>query len=77
MVDMLKSKQTCAQTRVDACKRTGVLCRPLQAILRRSLKPTCCILPLMKRGHANNLEYFLSHIGKAYVNGSVMSPSSA
>ncbi|XP_046888952.1 fatty acid synthase isoform X1 [Hypomesus transpacificus] len=41
----------------------------LQAILRRSLKPTCCILPLMKRGHANNLEYFLSHIGKAYVNG--------
>uniref|UniRef100_A0AAR2JWF8 Fatty acid synthase n=1 Tax=Pygocentrus nattereri TaxID=42514 RepID=A0AAR2JWF8_PYGNA len=40
----------------------------LQAILKRSLKPTCSILPLMKRGHANNLEFFLSHIGKVYMN---------
>ncbi|CDQ96337.1 unnamed protein product [Oncorhynchus mykiss] len=43
----------------------------LQAILKRSLKPTCSILPLMRRGHANNLEFFLSHIGKVYMNGSV------
>lgn len=42
----------------------------LQAILKRSLKPTCSILPLMKRGHANNLEFFLSHIGKVYMHGS-------
>ncbi|XP_062859033.1 fatty acid synthase [Trichomycterus rosablanca] len=41
----------------------------LQAILKRSLKPTCSILPLMKRGHANNLEFYLSHIGKIYMNG--------
>uniref|UniRef100_A0A8C7S491 Fatty acid synthase n=1 Tax=Oncorhynchus mykiss TaxID=8022 RepID=A0A8C7S491_ONCMY len=41
----------------------------LQAILKRSLKPTCSILPLMRRGHANNLEFFLSHIGKVYMNG--------
>uniref|UniRef100_A0A673IXC9 Fatty acid synthase n=1 Tax=Sinocyclocheilus rhinocerous TaxID=307959 RepID=A0A673IXC9_9TELE len=41
----------------------------LQAILKRSLKPTCSILPLMKRGHANNLEFFLSHVGKSYMNG--------
>ncbi|XP_047465414.1 LOW QUALITY PROTEIN: fatty acid synthase [Mugil cephalus] len=41
----------------------------LQAILKRSLKHTCCILPLMKRGHANNLEFFLSNIGKVYMNG--------
>ncbi|KAF4106419.1 fatty acid synthase [Onychostoma macrolepis] len=41
----------------------------LQAILKRSLKPTCSILPLMKRGHANNLEFFLSHVGKTYMNG--------
>uniref|UniRef100_A0A8C2CK73 Fatty acid synthase n=1 Tax=Cyprinus carpio TaxID=7962 RepID=A0A8C2CK73_CYPCA len=41
----------------------------LQAILKRSLKPTCSILPLMKRGHANNLEFFLSHVGKIYMNG--------
>nr|XP_046232889.1 fatty acid synthase isoform X2 [Scatophagus argus] len=41
----------------------------LQAILKRSLKYTCSILPLMKRGHTNNLEFFLSNIGKIYMNG--------
>ncbi|MEQ2263754.1 hypothetical protein XENORESO_012245, partial [Xenotaenia resolanae] len=41
----------------------------LQAILKRSLKQSCSILPLMKRGHANNLEFFLSNIGKIYMNG--------
>uniref|UniRef100_A0A673MK06 Fatty acid synthase n=1 Tax=Sinocyclocheilus rhinocerous TaxID=307959 RepID=A0A673MK06_9TELE len=41
----------------------------LQAILKRSLKPTCSILPLVKRGHTNNLEFFLSHVGKIYMNG--------
>ncbi|XP_051529897.1 fatty acid synthase [Myxocyprinus asiaticus] len=41
----------------------------LQAILKRSLKPTCSILPMMKRGHPNNLEFFLSHVGKIYMNG--------
>lgn len=41
----------------------------LQAILKRSLKHTCSIIPLMKRDHANNLEFFLSNIGKIYMNG--------
>ncbi|KAM3592126.1 uncharacterized protein V6R79_013180 [Siganus canaliculatus] len=41
----------------------------LQAILKRSLKSTCSILPLMKRGHANNLEFFLSNTGKIHMNG--------
>lgn len=41
----------------------------LQAILKRSLKPSCSIVPLMKRGHTNNLEFFLSNIGKIYMNG--------
>uniref|UniRef100_UPI00398F77C5 fatty acid synthase n=1 Tax=Pristiophorus japonicus TaxID=55135 RepID=UPI00398F77C5 len=41
----------------------------LQAILKRSLKQSCLILPLMKRGHSNNLEYFLMHIGKIYASG--------
>uniref|UniRef100_A0A8C6P2E4 Fatty acid synthase n=1 Tax=Nothobranchius furzeri TaxID=105023 RepID=A0A8C6P2E4_NOTFU len=41
----------------------------LQAILKRSLKPSCSILPLMKRGHTNNLEFFLSNVGKIYMNG--------
>ncbi|XP_032358725.1 fatty acid synthase [Etheostoma spectabile] len=41
----------------------------LQAILKRSLKSTCSILPLMKRGHTNNLEFFLTNIGKIYMSG--------
>uniref|UniRef100_A0A1A8NNF5 Fatty acid synthase n=2 Tax=Nothobranchius TaxID=28779 RepID=A0A1A8NNF5_9TELE len=41
----------------------------LQAILKRSLKQSCSILPLMKRGHTNNLEFFLSNVGKIYMNG--------
>ncbi|KAM8836140.1 fatty acid synthase [Spinachia spinachia] len=41
----------------------------LQAILKRSLKHTCSILPLMKRGHTNNLEFFLLNIGKVYMSG--------
>lgn len=41
----------------------------LQAILKRTLKHTCSILPLMKRGHTNNLEFFLSNVGKIYMNG--------
>uniref|UniRef100_A0A672N4K5 Fatty acid synthase n=1 Tax=Sinocyclocheilus grahami TaxID=75366 RepID=A0A672N4K5_SINGR len=47
----------------------------LQAILKRSLKPTCSILPLVKRGHANNLEFFLSHVGKIYMNGNKLYPT--
>uniref|UniRef100_A0A3B4B6A9 Fatty acid synthase n=1 Tax=Periophthalmus magnuspinnatus TaxID=409849 RepID=A0A3B4B6A9_9GOBI len=39
-----------------------------QAILKRSLKHTCSIIPLMKRGHVNNLDFFLSSIGKVYMS---------
>lgn len=41
----------------------------LQAILKRSLKRTCSIVPLMKRGHSNNLDFFLSSVGKIYMSG--------
>uniref|UniRef100_A0A8B9S4W5 Fatty acid synthase n=1 Tax=Apteryx owenii TaxID=8824 RepID=A0A8B9S4W5_APTOW len=41
----------------------------LQAILRRTLKPTCTILPLMKRDHKNNLEFFLTQTGKIHLTG--------
>uniref|UniRef100_A0A803V968 Fatty acid synthase n=1 Tax=Ficedula albicollis TaxID=59894 RepID=A0A803V968_FICAL len=41
----------------------------LQAILKRTLKPTCTILPLMKKEHKNNLEFFLTQIGKIHVTG--------
>lgn len=36
----------------------------LQAILKRALGPEATILGLVKRAHANNLEFFLSNIGK-------------
>ncbi|KAM6245512.1 fatty acid synthase [Porphyrio hochstetteri] len=41
----------------------------LQAILRRTLKPTCTILPLMKKEHKNNLEFFLTQMGKIHLTG--------
>ncbi|XP_054702104.1 fatty acid synthase [Grus americana] len=41
----------------------------LQAILRRALKPTCTILPLMKKEHKNNLEFFLTQTGKIHLTG--------
>ncbi|NXM57354.1 FAS synthase, partial [Illadopsis cleaveri] len=41
----------------------------LQAILRRSLKPACTILPLMKKEQKNNLEFFLTQIGKIHLTG--------
>ncbi|XP_068199679.1 fatty acid synthase [Antennarius striatus] len=41
----------------------------LQAILKRTLKQSCSLIPLMKRGHINNVEFFLSNIGKIYMNG--------
>uniref|UniRef100_A0A8V5HEL3 Fatty acid synthase n=1 Tax=Melopsittacus undulatus TaxID=13146 RepID=A0A8V5HEL3_MELUD len=41
----------------------------LQAILRRSLKPTCTILPLMKKDQKNNLEFFLTQAGKIHLTG--------
>uniref|UniRef100_A0AAV2LIZ5 Fatty acid synthase n=1 Tax=Knipowitschia caucasica TaxID=637954 RepID=A0AAV2LIZ5_KNICA len=41
----------------------------LQSILKRSLKHTCSIIPLMKRGHVNNLDFFLSSIGKVHMSG--------
>ncbi|NXG58624.1 FAS synthase, partial [Hemiprocne comata] len=41
----------------------------LQGILRRALKPTCTILPLMKKEHKNNLEFFLTQTGKIHLTG--------
>ncbi|NXN91414.1 FAS synthase, partial [Rhinopomastus cyanomelas] len=41
----------------------------LQAILKRSLKPTCTILPLTKKDQKNCLEFFLTQIGKIHLSG--------
>lgn len=41
----------------------------LQAILRRSLKPTVTNISLHKRDHSNNLTFFLTNLGKLYNAG--------
>ncbi|KAI4493375.1 hypothetical protein M0802_009435 [Mischocyttarus mexicanus] len=41
----------------------------LQAILRRSLAPTVTNIGLHKRDYANNIDFFLSNIGKLYIAG--------
>lgn len=41
----------------------------LQAVLKRGLKPSCTIVPLMRRDHKNNLEFFLTNIGKLHLVG--------
>jgi fatty acid synthase len=42
----------------------------LQAILKRTLKLSCCNVGLMKRGHTDNVEHFLMALGK-YVSYSI------
>ena len=41
----------------------------LQAILKRSLNPQTVNISLMKRRHPNNLEFFLTGLGKLYASG--------
>jgi fatty acid synthase len=36
----------------------------LQAILKRALGSDCAFTSLMKKGHADNLEFFWANIGK-------------
>ena len=49
---------------------------PLQAILKRGLQPSCTIIPLMKKDHRDNLEFFLSNVGQLYLTGCGRSPCS-
>ncbi|XP_048759235.2 fatty acid synthase-like [Ostrea edulis] len=46
----------------------------LQAILKRTLKPSCCNVGLLKRGHTDNVEHFLMALGKCYTHGVKMNP---
>ncbi|KOC60060.1 Fatty acid synthase [Habropoda laboriosa] len=41
----------------------------LQAVLRRSLKPTVTNIALHKRNHSNNLNFLLENLGKLYMAG--------
>lgn len=47
---------------------------PPQAVLKRSLESSCTIIPLMKKDHRDNLEFFLSNVGRLHLAGCVLSP---
>ncbi|XP_064351418.1 fatty acid synthase [Camelus dromedarius] len=47
----------------------------LQAILKRGLKSSCTILPLMKKDHKDNLEFFLSNMGRLHLTGIDVKPN--
>lgn len=47
---------------------------PTQAVLKRGLKPSCTIVPLMKKDHRDNLEFFLSNVGRLHLMGWVCRP---
>uniref|UniRef100_A0A673VNW4 Fatty acid synthase n=1 Tax=Suricata suricatta TaxID=37032 RepID=A0A673VNW4_SURSU len=47
----------------------------LQAVLKRGLKSTCTILPLMKKNERDNLEFFLNSVGKLHLLGFSVNPN--
>uniref|UniRef100_A0A8D1BP89 Fatty acid synthase n=1 Tax=Sus scrofa TaxID=9823 RepID=A0A8D1BP89_PIG len=47
----------------------------LQAVLKRSLESSCTIIPLMKKDHRDNLEFFLSNVGRLHLAGVSVNPN--
>ncbi|XP_028740769.1 fatty acid synthase [Peromyscus leucopus] len=47
----------------------------LQAVLKRGVKSSCTIIPLMKRDHKDNLEFFLTNLGKVHLTGIDVNPN--
>ncbi|XP_008574493.1 PREDICTED: fatty acid synthase [Galeopterus variegatus] len=47
----------------------------LQAVLKRGLKSSCTIIPLMRKDHKDNLEFFLTNIGKLHLAGINVNPN--
>ncbi|KAM4844089.1 fatty acid synthase [Thomomys bottae] len=47
----------------------------LQAVLKRGVKPSCTIIPLMKKDHKDNLEFFLTNLGKLHLTGIDINPN--
>ncbi|XP_011371965.1 fatty acid synthase [Pteropus vampyrus] len=41
----------------------------LQAVLKRGLRSSCTVIPLMKKEHPDNLQFFLSNVGRAHLAG--------
>lgn len=50
----------------------GTSCVHPQAVLKRGLKTGCTIIPLMKKDHKDNLEFFLSNVAKLHLAGWVL-----
>lgn len=42
---------------------------PAQAILKRALPSSCTVVPLMKKEHPDNLQFFLSNLGRVHLAG--------
>ncbi|KAM5309029.1 fatty acid synthase [Glossophaga mutica] len=47
----------------------------LQAVLKRGLKSSCTIIPLMKKDHRDNLQFFLSNVGQLHLAGIDVNPN--
>ncbi|KAK2504120.1 hypothetical protein MC885_011188 [Smutsia gigantea] len=47
----------------------------LQAVLKRGLKSSCTVIPLMKKDHSDNLEFFLSSVGRLHLAGLDANPN--
>lgn len=47
----------------------GQACLLSQAVLKRGLKSSCTVVPLMKKDQKDNLEFFLSNVGKLHLLG--------
>nr|AAC50259.1 encodes region of fatty acid synthase activity; FAS; multifunctional protein [Homo sapiens] len=46
-----------------------------QAVLKRVRKPSCTIIPRMKKDHRDNLEFFLAGIGRLHLSGIDANPN--
>lgn len=42
---------------------------PSQAVLKRGLRSSCTVIPLMKKEHPDNLQFFLTNVGRAHLAG--------
>lgn len=47
----------------------------LQAVLKRGLKPSCTVLPLMKKDQADNLQFLLGSVGRLHLAGIDINPN--
>lgn len=58
-----------SRVRVHTGQRSGPARLSPQAVLKRGLKPSCTVLPLMKKDHADNLRFLLGSVGRLHLAG--------